>query len=155
MNFNPQFKIFIEAKNTLEDLNKRGYISNSIFKSIHPKIFYKKLANFRILMKLHKPNKFGIRPLVNCSNTTLSIISKTIDYFLKPLMINHYTYIKDSQNLIQLTRNKKYDNNLKLYSADFESLYTNIPLDKSIQIIMDMSAKYLNCFFFVYLIPIN
>ncbi len=143
VDFNPQFKIFLEAKTTLENLNNRGFISDSMFKAIYPKLFYKKLANFRILIKLHKPKKFGIRPLVNCSNTTLSIISKTIDYFLKPIMINHYTYIKDSQNLIQLTKDKVYDRKLKLYSADFESLYTNIPLEKSILIIMEMTAKYL------------
>ena len=79
--------------------------------------------------------------MINCSKTTLSVISKTLDFFLKPIMMKHFTYIKDSQNLIQLTTDKIYDKKLKIFSADFESLYTNIPLDKSIDIIMLMVSS--------------
>ena len=136
--FNPQFMILNKAKNVLYDLNKNGHISNSLFNSILPKLSNKKLAKFRALIKLHKPNKFGIRPLINCSNTTLAVISKTLDYFFKPIVFKHFSYIKDSQHLIQLTEGIKYKKGLKLFSADFESLYTNIPLDKSINIIMQM-----------------
>ncbi len=107
-----------------------------------PNLKYKKLAKFRILIKLHKPNKFGVRPLINCSNTTLSVLSKILDFIFKPIVMKHFSYIKDSQNLIQLTKNVKYEDNLKLYSADFESLYTNIPLNKSIDIIMQMISTY-------------
>ena len=139
--FNPQFLIFDKAIKTLSNLFMHGHISKSIHNSISSNIYSKKLANFRILLKLHKENKFGIRPLINCSNTTLSVFSKTFDYYFKPFMINHFSYLKDSQNLIQKTKDKIYDNNLKLYSADFESLYTNIPLEKSIDIIMQLVSK--------------
>ena len=107
-----------------------------------PNLKYKKLAKFRILLKLHKPNKFGIRPLINCSNTTLSVLSKILDYIFKPIVMKHFSFIKDSQNLIQLTSKVRYKDNEKLYSADFESLYTNIPLDKAIDIIMQMVSSY-------------
>ena len=101
----------------------------------------KRLAKFRILVKLHKKDKFGVRPLINCSNTTLSIVSKILDYCFKPIVSNHFSYIKDSQNLIQLSRNKCFKKDLSIYSADFESLYTNIPLEKSIDIIMEMVSN--------------
>ena len=142
INYNPQFELFNSTRNTLLDLNKQGHISDNLFKCIFPKIHNKKLASFRILLKLHKPNKFGVRPLVNCSNTTLSALSKTIDYYLKPIVCNHFSFIKDSQNLLQLTRDKYYDSKLKLFSADFESLYTNIPLEKSIDILMEIVSKF-------------
>ena len=64
---------------------------------------------------MNKLQKFGFRPLINSPN---------------------------SQNLIQLTKNKRFDSNLKLYSADFESLYTNIPLDKALDVIMQMVSVY-------------
>ena len=56
--------------------------------------------------------------------------------------MKHFSFIKDSQNLIQLTKNKRFDSNLKQYSADFESLYTNIPLDKALDVIMQMVSVY-------------
>ena len=142
--FNPQFLIFNKAKNVLLKLNNLGHISNSLFKTIMPKLINKKLANFRILIKLHKINKFGVRPLINCSNTTLSVISKTLDFYFKPIVSKHFSFIKDSQNLIQLTNNIIYDNKFSIFSADFESLYTNIPLDKSIEIIMQMVSTYIS-----------
>ena len=138
---NPQFEIYKNARNILTKLNKNGHISNRLFKCIFHKIRNKKLANFKILMKLHKPNKFGVRPLVNCSNNTLSALSKTLDFYLKPIMQQHYSFIKDSQNLIQKTKDMKFDSSYRIYSADFESLYSNIPLDKSINIIMEMISN--------------
>lgn len=101
IDFNPQFKIFQDTKDILYKLNEKGHISNRLFKSILQKIKNKKLANFKLLIKLHKSNKFGVRPLINCSNTTLSALSKMLDFYLKPIMQKHYTFIKDSQNLIQ------------------------------------------------------
>ena len=117
-------------------------ISKNIFDKIMPNLKYKKLAKFRILLKLHKPKKFGVRPLINCSNTTLTVLSKILDFIFKPIVMKHFSYIKDSQNLIQLTSKVRYDENKKLYYADFESLYTNIPLNKAIIIIMQMVSVY-------------
>jgi len=141
IDFNPQFFIYNKAKNTLADLCTQGHISDYLFSLISKNLQNKKLANFRILLKLHKINKFGIRPLINCSNTTLSVISKILDFIFKPLVSKHFSYIKDSQNLIQLTSDIPFKKGLKLFSADFESLYTNIPLDKAIDIIMQMISS--------------
>ncbi len=142
IDFNPQYYVYEKAKLCILNLFNKNQISKNIFGTIMANLKYKKLAKFRILLKLHKPNKCGIRPLVNCSNTTLSVLSKILDFIFKPIVMKHFSYIKDSQNLIQLTSKVKYNDNLKLYSADFESLYTNIPLDKAIIIIMDMVSIY-------------
>ena len=115
------------------------------FLNVSIKVFFsKKLPNFRILAKLHKDSKFGVRPLVNCANTTLSVLSKFIDFILKPFNINHFSYIKDSQNLMQKLENHKCDSKTQLFSADFESLYTNIPLSDAIQIISDFISNESN-----------
>ena len=97
--------------------------------------------NMRFLPKLHK-KKFGIRPIINCRNTVTSVIASVIDFILKPLASSQPSFLKDSQNLIQLTCNLKYNSHSKLYTADFESLYQNIPLDEAIIIISDIIKKY-------------
>ena len=139
---NPLEKISKEYDIQFNYLRCNGHISSHLFKVLSEYYSnHKKLANFKILPKLHK-NKFGIRPLVNCSNSISSAISKILDFFFKPLVTNHYSYIKDSQDLILKTTNKKFSNNIKLFSADFESLYTNIPLDDCIEIITTIISKY-------------
>lgn len=144
INYNPQFKLFNTTFNLLSSLNNNNHISDKLYKCFFNNIHYKKLPNFRILAKLHKELKFGVRPLVNCANTTLSVISKYIDYTLKPFITSHFTFIKDSQNLMQKLDTFKCNPSTSLFSADFESLYTNIPLDEAIDIISDFICKIPN-----------
>ena len=100
ISFNPQFFLFNECKFVLSNLFTFNHISVKIYRKLLNNINYKKIPSFRILPKLHK-DKFGVRPLVNCSNTILSILSIFIDFYLKPLVQKHYSYLKDSQHLIQ------------------------------------------------------
>ena len=143
INFNPQFLLYKTCNDTLTNLNDNNHISDSLFNILSTNILYKKLPNFRILPKLHKKDKFGIRPLVNCSNSTTCILSKFLDFFLKPIASNHFTFLKDSQQLLQIYNNYHSSNKTNyIYSADFESLYTNIPLDEAISIISDFISKH-------------
>lgn len=144
INYNPQFELFNTTKNLLLKLKNNNHISDKLYNCFNSNINFKKLASFRILAKLHKEAKFGVRPLVNCANTTLSIISKFLDFTLKPFINTHFSYIKDSQNLMQKLDNFKCDSNTSLFSADFESLYTNIPLDEAIEIISDFISNVPN-----------
>ena len=137
---NPQFSIFQNCKNTLFSLNQSNHISNSLYKKLLKHIHYKKLPSFNIMPKLHK-KEFDIRPIVNCANSTLSVISKTIDFFLFQLALIHFSYLKDSQHLIQQTLNKKFSPEDELSTSDVVSLYTNIPLDPCITIISDLISK--------------
>lgn len=142
---NPLDLLYERFLSQFDYLHNNGHISSHLYRVMIDYISKnKKLANFRILPKLHK-NKLGIRPLVNCSNSISSGISKILDFFFKPLVSNHYSYIKDSQDLLLKTKDLKLDNNIKLFSADFESLYTNIPLDECIEIITLMISEH-SCF---------
>ena len=142
LNESPQFLVVQKTKNLIYDLNLHGHITDKLLKIFNSNILCKRLANFRILIKLHK-TKFGIRPLINCSNITISIITKFIDFYIKPYILNNFSYIKDSQNLIQKLNHKKIENNNSfLHSADFESLYTNIPIDEVVDNIMFFISKH-------------
>jgi hypothetical protein len=54
------------------------------------------------------------------------------DKLLKPIIEKSSSYIKDSQNLLQICKNLKVNNQAHLYSCDFATLYTNIELHDAI-----------------------
>ena len=134
---NPQQDLLNSARLLLSDLKSKSHISSNLASILTESVKNKKLPKFRALPKLHKPN-FDIRPLINCSNTTTSCFSKTIDFYLKPIMTNHFTYLKDSQYLLQKIHNLTLEPDSELLTADFSSLYTNIPLDDCITVISDI-----------------
>ena len=114
--------------NELETLNKNGHISNKLFNKLklNPNAKYNP-GKFYILFKLHK-SEFGIRPIINCLNHPLVGLCYFIDLILQYFVKKTESYIKDSQNLLQILENIKIDciKNYHLYSADFSSLYTEI-----------------------------
>ena len=60
---------------------------------------------------------------------------------MKPVTARHFSFLIDSLNLIQLTQNLIFTKNSKFLTADFDSLFSNISIDKSIEIISDMMKK--------------
>ena len=90
--------------------------------------------------KLHKA-KFGTRSLINCSETIFDVISKTLDFYMKTIAVKHFSYLIDSQYLIQLTQNQTFSSNSKLFTADVVALYSNISIEKSIEIMSNMMSK--------------
>ena len=60
---------------------------------------------------------------------------------LQPFIRSLITFILDSQNLIQLTENLTFPINSKLFSCDFESLFTNINLDHALILITEFVSK--------------
>ena len=63
-----------------------------------------------------------------------------VDLFLKDIVSQLPTVLKDSQELLQRLNSPEFKNirnNLFLYSCDFESLYTNIKPEDAIEKIID------------------
>jgi hypothetical protein len=114
----------------LNDLFNSKNISKQIYKALLPDV-NNKIGKFRILAKLHKKD-FAIRPIINCKNHFTEKISIFIDHLLKPIIENSESYLKDSQNLLQIVNNLTLSDNLELYSCDFSTLYTNIKLDDAL-----------------------
>ena len=87
-----------------------------------------RLGSIRLLPKLHK-EKFSIRAIINCINHPTENLCKFVDTFLKPIVSELPTVLKDSQDLLQRINDLKINKSITkmyLYSCDFESLYTNI-----------------------------
>ena len=62
----------------------------------------------------------------------------------KPHVIKSKSYIKDSQNLIQISENLTFIEKPNLYSLDFTSLYSNINPEQAIPVITEFMSGHLN-----------
>ena len=92
------------------------------------------------LLKTHK--KFEVlppfRPIVDTTNTPYYGIVKFLANLLNPLTLNDFT-VKDSfdaANKIQQIPKELFDSGYKFMSFDVISLFTNVPLAKTIDIIL-------------------
>ena len=145
ISFNPHFSLFSKSRNLLTSLFSNSHISQDLYYKLSDCIRDKKLPSFRALPKVHKP-KFGIRPLVNCSFSITSPISKCISFYLNKLVLKFNLILKDSQNFIQISRNFTFNKNSKIYTSDFVSLYTKIPQKKCISNIMELLTNDMSLF---------
>jgi hypothetical protein len=142
---NPLYITMNLIKNEITNLVNNGHISSKLYKYLLKNIEESKLGSFRLLAKLHKPI-FSWRQIIDCKNHPNSKICNLLDQLLRPIVIKTETYIKDSQNLIQETKDIIFDKEPYLYSLDIVSLYTNIiPSDATYKITLFMN-KFLNCF---------
>ena len=123
----------------LKQLNKRGELSDSIFKEIRPQ--NAKLARAHGLPKIHKTFETipSFRPIVDTTGTTHYSVGKYLSNLLNPLTHNEYT-LKDSFDAVErinaippeLRSNSEY----MFVSLDVVSLFTNVPLKKTVNIIL-------------------
>ena len=125
-----------EINSILHDLHLNKHISMKLFKSLKLDINLCKAGSFRALPKIHK-TKFSIRPIFNCINQITSNICALIDIILRPFVYYCEYYLKDSQQLLQEAENLRIPASCKLYSWDFDSLYTNINLKDALVLLSD------------------
>jgi hypothetical protein len=95
----------------------------------------KQFARFRMSLKAHK-TPWKMRPIVCCAGTFMNNLSCWLDYWLQKLKPFIPTYIKDSNQLLDLLKNLgTLPPNTKLFTADANSMYTNICTNHAIEII--------------------
>ncbi len=121
---------------TLDKLFLEAEISFDLRKALKIKESEVKLGNFKLLAKLHK-KEFGWRPILNSIGHPTSNICFLIDKIFQPYVIKTDSYIKDSQNLLQICENTRFTSEPHLYSLDFSSLYSNINPTLAIPTIAD------------------
>ncbi|XP_068241083.1 uncharacterized protein [Palaemon carinicauda] len=80
--------------------------------------------------KIHK-REIPLRPIISAINTCSCDLSK-----LAPLTINDYT-LKNNYEFVKLINSVKDANNYVMCSFDIESLFTNIPLRETLEIILE------------------
>ncbi len=103
-----------------------------------------------LLPKIHKtpqnwskPNKVPPgRPIVSdCSSETYNI-AEFIEFHLSPISQKHKSYLKDTYDFIEKTRELKIPSDALLFTIDVDSLYTNIETQAGLEAVRECMLKY-------------
>jgi len=86
------------------------------------------------MAKIHK-SIFEWRAIINCQNHPTAKIALFFDSLIKPLILKSETFLKDSQNLIQICENIHFDKKPQIISFDVAALYPNIHILFNIHIL--------------------
>ena len=79
--------------------------------------------------------KLFLRPIISNTNTGSYQLAKYLANLLSPLSTSEYT-IKSTSDFITHIKGKNIPNSFKLISFDVTSLFTNVPLDVMIDVIL-------------------
>ena len=101
--------------------------------SIRPK--GSRLAHLYGLPKTHK-EQLAMRPILSATHTYNYALAKWLDEKLKPLSCNQYT-VTDTFEFVNEVQSLEIKRGDILVSYDVTSLFTNVPLDETIQILAD------------------
>ena len=124
----------------LRSLKKRGEIDETEFKTMFPD--NAKIGRAHGTAKVHKDFDRipPLRPIVDTIGSTHYGVGKFITRLLNPLTQNDYS-LKDSFETAERIRanipDALYDEGYVLVSFDVKSLFTNVPLKKTIDVILD------------------
>ena len=92
-------------------------------------------TRFRMTIKVHK-NPPKMRPIVCCAGTRLNYLSKWLDYQLQRLKPFIPSYIRDSHELLAKMKTLgRLPPGAKVFTADANSMYTNIDTEHAIRVI--------------------
>ncbi|XP_068680280.1 uncharacterized protein [Montipora foliosa] len=95
-----------------------------------------RLAHLYGLPKTHKPT-LSMRPIrLSATKTYNYDLAKWLEGKLKPLSINEHT-ITDTFKFAEEVRNTSFNDNDIIVSYDVTSLFTNVPLDKTISLLAE------------------
>ncbi|KAL9980400.1 hypothetical protein ACROYT_G008988, partial [Oculina patagonica] len=113
---------------------------NSIVRKILPKHIAdtvcqkgSRLAHLYGLPKTHK-ERLAMRPILSATGTYNYALAKWLDEKLKPLSVNKHT-ISDVIQFAEETRELDFNEDDILVSYDVSALFTNVPLEETIQIL--------------------
>uniref|UniRef100_A0A672MJB1 Reverse transcriptase domain-containing protein n=1 Tax=Sinocyclocheilus grahami TaxID=75366 RepID=A0A672MJB1_SINGR len=105
---------------------------------------------FYLLPKIHKNSKsWSIpdrvppgRPIVSDCNSETYNIAEFIEFYLSPISQKHASYLKDTYDFIQKTKDLKIPSDALLFTIDVDSLYTNIETPAGLEAVRGCMLKY-------------
>lgn len=134
----------------LERISDKGLISKRQLDYLSPSI-PKYPRSFYLLPKVHKPRSKWPnqrmpegRPIVSDCGSETDHISEFIDFFLNPLATNHPSYLKDTYDFLDKIRDKEVPQNSFIVTGDVTGLYTNMNIDRSINVVREAFASHPN-----------
>ena len=113
--------------------NVKGCIDEDIYNNITPS--GSQPGKLYGLCKVHKTGN-PMRPVISMINTAEFNLAKYLDTFIKP-NINHWFSVSSTNEFMDKVDDFKFSEGDELVSFDVCSLYTNVPLDETINLISD------------------
>ena len=134
---------FSSIQQYLRQLRRRSEISDEEYKLMYPK--NAKIGRAHGSAKVHKDFTRipPLRPIVDTIGSTHYGVGKYISKLLHPLTLNNY-HLKDSfeaAERIKAIPNHLLEDGYRFVSFDVKSLFTNVPLDKTIKIVLERVYK--------------
>ena len=83
------------------------------------------------------------RPIVAGYNWILAPVSIFAGHFLKEFYSKFDSILTDSLSLVKFLENVKFDEDVFVFTIDFKSLYTTIPVDDALNSIKELVMSYL------------
>ena len=102
-----------------------------------------KIPHFYIIWKILK-NPIICRPIVAGYDWILSLASILVGHYLKQFCSKFDSILLDSLSLVKILEKEKFDSDCFLFTVDFESLYTNIPVEHAIDMMKELVFEYKN-----------
>jgi len=124
----------------LEDALNKGLIDYDTFEAIKP-CSNPRTPIIYFLKKLHK-NPISVRPIVSSINSPTSNLSNFIDILLKPIVKTFPHILPNTTQLLLDIETIIVPDHAIIASLDVTSLYTNIPTDEGIEIILKYLDNY-------------
>ena len=126
-------------QNYLRTIYNRGEITSEVYSEVQPQST--KPARARGLPKIHKDfhSLPPFRPIIDTTSTAYQPLAKYLTRLLNPITMNSYTLTDsfDAANHIQNVPEHLFRDSYHFVSFDVKSLFTNVPLKKTINIILD------------------
>ena len=122
----------MEIETFLTHLLTKGRIDEDCYSFLTPPPNHR-TPTFHMLPKIHKEKCPG-RPIISGCQSPTVVLSQYLDFYLKPIVTETPSYIKDTNHFLQTILNLQTEikpGNI-LVTMDVKSLYTNIPQDLGI-----------------------
>ena len=94
------------------------------------------IPRFYGLPKIHKVS-VPFRPIVSFINSPTYNLSKFLSRILSSLLVNRYS-VRNSKEFIDYVQNFTISENEILVSFDVVSLFTSVPVDKALDLVLDL-----------------
>lgn len=118
---------------------KRNKKTTALIPNIQPNCLH--LAKFYGLPKVHKEG-FKLRPIVSMRGAPGHALSKAFNKILEKIFPRTVEHIKDAFEMKKFVDNIKLETGEIITSFDAISMYTNIPRDRLINIIMNEAVRF-------------
>ena len=111
----------------------KPYVDEMVYKHLYPT--GSQPGKLYGMCKVHKQGN-PLRPVISMINSAEYNLAKWLDSFIKPNIPNQYS-VSSTYEFLNTLKDTMVDSADKVVSFDVVSLYTNIPLDETIDIIVE------------------